>query len=97
MFLAFRRSGRFSGFGDGKTPADQHQIGEREQREQLRGVLCQSTVACFFMTEQVFDDMERVLDFRPNTGLQMLQLFCQAPQFVVGQRLVLSVSWPRAK
>ncbi len=39
------------------------------------------------MTEQVFDDMERMLDFRPHAGLQMLQLFRHAAQFVVGQRL----------
>ena len=39
------------------------------------------------MTEQVLDDMKRMLDFRTNAGLQMLQLFSQATQFVLGQRL----------
>lgn len=39
------------------------------------------------MTEQILDDMKRMLDFRPDAGLQMLELFRQAPQFIVGQRL----------
>ena len=39
------------------------------------------------MTEQVLDDMKRMLDFRPHAGLQMFQFFRQAPQLIVGQRL----------
>jgi len=39
------------------------------------------------MTEQVLDDMERMLDFRAHAGLQMLQFFCYAVQFVFGRRL----------
>lgn len=39
MLRAFLQSRRTAGFSDRKTPAGQHQIGEREQREQLCGVL----------------------------------------------------------
>lgn len=38
------------------------------------------------MTKQVLDDMERMIDFRPDAGLKMFQLFRQASQFIVGQR-----------
>lgn len=86
MSRAFRRSRRSSGFSDGKAPAGQHQIGECGQREQLRGVLGQAAIARLAMTEQVLDDMERMFNFRPHAGLQMLQLFEHAPQFVAGQR-----------
>ena len=39
------------------------------------------------MTEQVLDDMKRMLDFCTNTGLQMFQPLGHSPQFIVGQRL----------
>ena len=39
------------------------------------------------MTKQVLDDMKRMLDFRPDAILQMLQLFRQAAQFAFWQRL----------
>ena len=68
-------------------PASQHQIREAEQREQLRGVLRQAAKARFAMTEKVLHHMERMLDFRPNAGLQVLQLFGHAAELVVGQRL----------
>ena len=50
------------------------------------------------MTEQVLDDMKRMLDFCPNTGLQMLQLLGHSSQFILGQRLAfgaLHVHMPR--
>ena len=87
MFRVFLYSGRTTGFGDRKTPAGQQQIGKGEQRIELRGVLGQAAITRFSMTEQILDDMERMLDFRPDAGLQMLQLFRQASQFIVGQRL----------
>lgn len=77
------------GFCDRKTPAGQHKIGEGEQRKQLCRVFGQTAIARLSMTEQVLDDMERMLDFRSNASLQMLQLFRHAPQFVVRQRLAL--------
>ena len=61
---AFRRSRRSSGFSDGKAPASQYQIGEGDQREQLRGVLGQAAIARFAMAEQVLDDMKRLLNFQ---------------------------------
>ena len=64
--FAFWRSGRTSGFGDSKTPAGQDQIGKTEQREQLGRVLCQATVTSLPMTEQVLDDMKRMLNFRAH-------------------------------
>lgn len=38
----------------------------------MRSVLRQAVVARLPMTEQVLDDMERMLDFRDHAGLQML-------------------------
>ena len=39
------------------------------------------------MTEEVLHNVERMLTFRPNAGLQVLQLFRHAAEFIVGQRL----------
>jgi len=39
------------------------------------------------MTEQVLDDMERMIDFRAYSGLPMLQFLRHAAQFVFGPRL----------
>ena len=89
MFRVFLYSGRTTGFGDRKTPAGQQQIGKGEQRIELRGVLGQAAITRFSMTEQILDDMERMLDFRPDAGLQMLQLFRQASQFLLGSALRL--------
>jgi hypothetical protein len=87
MFRVFLSSGRTTGFGDRKAPASQQQIGKGEQRIELCGVLGQAAITRFSMTKQVLDDMERMLDFRPDASLQMLELFRQASQFIVGQRL----------
>ena len=86
MLRAFRQSGRTAGFRNRKAPAGQHQIAEGKQRKQLCRVLGQPPIASFAMTEQVLDDMKRMLDFRPHARLQVLQFFRQAPQFVLGQR-----------
>jgi len=66
-------------------------LASSEQREQLRSVLGQAAIARFTMTEQVLKDMERMLDFCPNTRLQMFQLFRQTTQFVLGQTLLFLV------
>jgi hypothetical protein len=39
------------------------------------------------MTEEVLHDVERMLNFRSNACLQVLQLFRHPTEFVVGQRL----------
>jgi hypothetical protein len=41
------------------------------------------------MTEQVLDDMERMLNFRPYACLEMRQFFEHASQLVFGQCLAL--------
>lgn len=86
MFRVFLSS-RTTGFGDRKASASQQQIDKGEQRKELCSVFGQAAIARFTMTEQVLDDMKRMLDFRPDAGLQILQLFRQAPQFIVGQSL----------
>lgn len=43
------------------------------------------------MTEQVLDDMKRVLDFRPPARFQMLHFLRQTPQLVLGQPLAFGV------
>lgn len=75
------------GFDDRKAPAGQQQIGKGEQRIGLCGVFRQASITHSSMTKPVLDDMGRMLDFRPDAGLQMLELFPQASQFIVGQRL----------
>ena len=75
MFRVFLSSGRTTGFGDRKAPAGQQHIGKGEQRRDLCGVLGQAAITRFPMKKQVLDDMERMLDFRPNASLRMLQLF----------------------
>jgi hypothetical protein len=84
MFRVFLSSGRTTGFGDRKTPAGKQQIGKGEQRKELCSVFGQAAIPRFSMTKQVLDDMKRMFDFRPDASLQMLQLFRQAPQFIVG-------------
>lgn len=75
------------GFADRKAPAGQQQIGKGEQRIGLCGVFRQASITHSSMTKPVLDDMGRMLDFRPDAGLQMLELFPHASQFIVGQRL----------
>lgn len=55
-----------------EEPADQHQIGKSEQREQLRVVLCRATIAHLTMLGQALYDMKAVLDFCPYAGLVLL-------------------------
>ena len=90
MLRAFLQSGRAAGFLNRKTPAGQHQIAEGKQRKQLCRGFGQAPIAGFTMTEQVLDDMKRMLDFRPRAPLQVLQFFPQAPQFVLGQRFAFA-------
>ncbi len=50
------------------------QVRQGEQTEQLRHVLGQSLVAHLAMTEQVLDDMRRMLDPCANLRLRSLDL-----------------------
>lgn len=87
VLRVFQQSGRSMRFNDRKAPAGQHRIGKSELREQLRGILDQAAIALFTRTEQVLDAMEWTFDICPHAGPQLLKLFHQAPQFVVGQRI----------
>ena len=56
-----------------KGSASQHQVREGEQGVQLRGVLRQAAIARFTMSEQVFQYMKRMLNFRAHAGLGLLE------------------------
>ena len=47
---------------------DDHEIGQSEQGVKLRRVFGQAAIAQLLMAEQVLDDVERVLDYRPHLG-----------------------------
>src|SRR5579864_4596503 len=49
-----------------------HQIRQSEQAEQLRGVLGQALVSSLAMVKEVLDDMERMLNPRPDLRLGSL-------------------------
>lgn len=67
--------------------AGQHQVGQSEQREQLRRVFGQTTIPDLAMTEQAFDDVETMLDLGALARLGLLQFLFDAAQFVVLERL----------
>jgi hypothetical protein len=47
-------------------PLGDHDVGQAEQAEQLRLVLGQPLIARLLVTEQVLDDMRRMLDLGTN-------------------------------
>src|SRR5574343_865103 len=57
-----------------QLPTHRPQVGEREQRMQLRGVLAQAPVAHLHMPELALDHAERVLHLRSHAGLELLNL-----------------------
>jgi hypothetical protein len=59
---------------------DDHEIGQSEQGVKLRRVFGQAAVAQLLMAEQVLDDVERVLDYRPHLGQRSLDGLRQIPQ-----------------
>jgi len=89
MLHVFLQSRRITGFGDRKTSSSQHQIGKGEQGKKLCSVLGQAAIAGLTMTEQVRNDMKRVLNFRPDASLQMLQLSVKRPSLLLGSTLSL--------
>ncbi len=80
-----RSSGRTEGVTRPEAPAGQYQVGQAEQREQLRLVLGQPPVTRLAVLEQVLDDVKRMLDFGPQARLDLFDPFLQAAQRVVGQ------------
>src|SRR4030042_6868919 len=53
------------------------QIAQGKQRDQLRGVLGQATVAHLDEAELTFDHPERMLNLGPDAGFDLLELFDQ--------------------
>ena len=79
-FLArFARSGRTAPPQRQQLLFGQHQIRQTKQAEQLRCVLDQALVANHAMTKQIFYDVERMLDPRPNPGLGSLDAESRTP------------------
>lgn len=89
MLRVFLQSRRITGFGDCKTSTGQYQVGKGEQGKKLCSVLGQATIARLTMTEQVLDDMKRMLDFYPHAGLQMLHFSVRRPSLLLGSALRL--------
>lgn len=73
-----------------ESSACHHEVGQAEQREQLRRVLRQSPVAGLAMTKQVLNDMERMLDLRPDARLGLFVLLEQSAQSIRTQHLALA-------
>ena len=60
-----------------QKPASGHpDIGQRKQGEELCGVLFETAIAHFGVTELPFDDPKRMLHLGPHAGLELLGLFC---------------------
>lgn len=53
--------------------ASHEEIGQAEEREQLRGVFGRALVARFAVTEQVLDHMKRMLDLGADAGLGVFE------------------------
>jgi len=84
-------TGRFSGllplFGDSQAhssrrplhkPASSHpDIGQRKQRDELRGILGKPPVAHFDVTELALDNPKRMLHLGPHAGFELFGLFVQ--------------------
>src|SRR3954452_4502293 len=59
---------------------DDYQIGQREQRIELCGVLLEAAIAQLLMAEAVLDDVEGVLDHGAHLRQRPLDRFRQLPQ-----------------
>ena len=79
-------SGSTEGVPCTQPPGRQHQVGEAKQGDDVRGVPGQAPVAGLAVPEQVLDDVERVLDLRPQAGLDALDAPFEVTDLIVGQR-----------
>ena len=66
-------------------PSGQHQIGQSEQRVELRLVLGQPPVTHLAMPEALLDHLERMLDLGPHARLGLLQALARPAQRILGQ------------
>ncbi|MBV2204552.1 MAG: hypothetical protein KUL87_03950, partial [Pseudomonas sp.] len=57
-----------------QTPLGDHQIGQTQQREQLRGVFGQSAVTQLAQAKAVLDDVEGVFDLGTHARRETLDL-----------------------
>ena len=72
-------------------PASGHpDVGQRKQRDELRGVLGKPPVAHFGVPELALDDPKRMLHLGPHAGLELLGLFVQRAPGRVLLRLTLT-------
>ena len=88
-FFLFPNSGRTLGVKRKQGSLGDQQIRETEQGEKLRGVLSQAAIARLLQSENVFDDVKRMLDFGPDAGLGLLDPLIDPPISVCGSALRL--------
>jgi hypothetical protein len=82
----FSISGRTLGVKFEQPTLSDYQIRQSEQGMQLRRVLGQSAIARLLVSEDVLDDVKRMLNLRSNTGLELLELLAQPSCLRIGQR-----------
>ena len=79
------RSRRNSTVLSPKSSACNHHIGQAKERVKPCGVLGKPTVANLLQTQQVLDDVKRMLDLSPNTRFVILDLLQDSAQPRIGQ------------
>jgi hypothetical protein len=72
-----------------KCPAGEVGIGERQQREQLRGVLCEAAIAHLAVAKLAFQNTEHVLDLRTHLAEAAISGALAGRQRVSGLGLLL--------
>jgi hypothetical protein len=68
-----------------KSSACNYQIGQAKERVKPCGVLGKPTVANLLQTQQVLDDVERMLDLSPNARFVILDFLQDSAQPLIGQ------------
>jgi hypothetical protein len=86
----FPISGRTLGVKRKQSPLGDQQIGQPQQREQLRRVLGQALVAHLPQAKPVLDDVEGVFDLGANARLDPLNLLVQSPHLGIRQGFALA-------
>ena len=79
------RSRRNSTVLSPKSSACNHQIGQAKERVKPCGVLGKPTVANLLQTQQVLDDVKRMLDLSPNARFVILNLLQDSAQLHIGK------------